>query len=57
MFSSLPEDDSLDAIKPKRIKLDKSIYEDPIEVEDCKDKVVIFDDIDVISDKKIRDAR
>jgi len=55
MFSSLPEDESLD-VKPQRIRLDSSIYEDPIEVEDFKDSVVIFDDIDVISDKKIRDA-
>ena len=56
MFSSLPEDESLDDVKPQRIKLDSSIYEDPIEVEEFKDSVVIFDDIDVISDKKIRDA-
>ena len=56
MFSSLPEDESLDAIKPQRIKLDSSIYEDPIEVEEFKDSVIIFDDIDVISDKKIREA-
>ena len=56
MFSSLPEDESLDDVKPQRIKLDRSIYEEPIEVEEFKDSVVIFDDIDVISDKKIRDA-
>ena len=56
MFSSLPEDESLDDVKPQRIKLDRSIYEEPIEVEELKDSVVVFDDIDVISDKKIRDA-
>ena len=56
MFSSLPEDESLDDVKPQRIKLDSSIYEEPIEVEEFKDSVAIFDDIDVISDKKIRDA-
>ena len=56
MFSSLPEDESLDDVKPQRIKLDSSIYEEPIEVEEFQDSVVIFDDIDVISDKKIRDA-
>ena len=56
MFSSLPEDESLDDVKPQRIKLDSSIYEEPIEVEEFKDSVVIFDDKDVISDKKIRDA-
>ena len=56
MFSSRPEDECLDDVKPQRIKLDRSIYEEPIEVEEFKDSVVIFDDIDVISDKKIRDA-
>ena len=43
MFSSLPEGESLDDVKPQRIKLDSSIYEEPIEVEDFKDSVVIFD--------------
>ena len=38
------------------MKLESTIYEDPIEVEEFQDSVVIFDDIDVISDKKIRDA-
>ena len=30
MFSSLPEDESLDDVKPQRIKLDRSIYEEPV---------------------------
>ena len=47
MFSSLPEDESLDDVKPQRIKLDSSIYEEPIEVEEFKDSVVSFDDTDV----------
>jgi hypothetical protein len=55
MFSALPDDPSLDSIKPKRIELDESIISDPIAVEDLKDSVVIFDDIDVLSNKKIRD--
>jgi len=56
LFSSLPEDESLDDVKPQRIRLDESIYQDPIDIEELADSVVIFDDIDVISDKKIRDA-
>ena len=52
MFSSLPNDESLDKIKPKRIKLDDSIHLDPIKVNELKESVCIFDDIDVISDKK-----
>ena len=56
MFSSLPEDESVDDVKPQRIRLDSSIYEEPLEVEEFKDSVIIFDDIDVISDKKARNA-
>ena len=52
MFSSLTEDKSLDSIKPKRFKIDDSLYLDPIKAEDLKDSSVIFDDIDVIGDKK-----
>ncbi|MFM7987905.1 MAG: hypothetical protein ACKPKO_52190, partial [Candidatus Fonsibacter sp.] len=43
-------------IKPKRIKLDDSLHADPIKVQECKESACIFDDIDVISDKKIREA-
>ena len=56
LFSSLPSDESLDKIRPKRFKIEDSLYKDPIEVEELKDSVCIFDDIDVISDKKIREA-
>jgi len=55
MFSSLPEDESLDDVKPQRIRLDSSLYEDPLSIEEFANSVVIFDDIDVISDNKIRD--
>ena len=40
----------------KRFKLDKSVYEDPIDVEYLKESCVIFDDTDCIADKKIRQA-
>ena len=30
LFSSLPSDESLDKIKPKRVKLDDSLHTDPI---------------------------
>ena len=56
LFSSLPSDESLDKIKPKRIKLDESLHTDPIKVHEFKESVCIFDDTDVISDKKIREA-
>ncbi|MFM7981393.1 MAG: hypothetical protein ACKPKO_18960, partial [Candidatus Fonsibacter sp.] len=56
LFSSLPSDESLDKIKPKRIKLDDSLHTDPIKVQEFRESVCIFDNIDVISDKKIREA-
>lgn len=55
VFSALPEDESLDVISPKRIKIDKSLVEDPLTVDIFENSLVVFDDIDVISDKKIRE--
>ena len=55
LFSALPEDESLDSIKPKRIILDDSLMSDPLEIKDFANSIVIFDDIDVISNKKIRE--
>ena len=56
LFSSLKEDESLDEIKPQRIILDERLVTEPIPVDDFAESLVIFDDIDVISDKKIREA-
>ena len=56
LFSSLPSDDSLDKVGPKRIKLDERMHTDPIKGEELREPICIFDDIDVISDKKIREA-
>ena len=56
LFSSLPSDESLDKAQPKRIKLDETMYTDPIKVDELTESICIFDDIDVISDKKVRDA-
>jgi hypothetical protein len=56
VFSSLNEDESLDVIKPKRIRIDERMISDPLGVEDFTDAMVIFDDIDVISDKKLRES-
>ena len=55
MFSSLPEDESLDEIKPKKIRLDSSLHENPIDIEEFTDSLTIFDDINVSSDKKTRE--
>ena len=56
MFSYLKEDESLDSVHPQRFKIDESLYLDPIQVEDLKDSMIVFDDIDVITNKKIKEA-
>jgi hypothetical protein len=55
MFSALGEDSTIDKLKGlKRIKLTEDFCNDEITSEDFKNSLVIFDDTDVISDKKIR---
>lgn len=56
VFSALAEDTSLDVIKPNRLKIDERMISDPLTVDDFTDTLVIFDDIDVIGDKKLREA-
>lgn len=55
MFSALPEDESLDSVQPKRIILDESLIDDPLSIKDFENSIVIFDDIDVLPNKKIRE--
>ena len=55
-LSALKDDESLDVIQPKRIIIDESLVSDPIDIEEFKDSCIVFDDIDVISNKKQRDA-
>jgi energy-coupling factor transporter ATP-binding protein EcfA2 len=57
IFSALKDDPVLDVLQPKRFKIDKeSILEDPIEVSDLSNSLCIFDDIDSISDKSLKNA-
>jgi energy-coupling factor transporter ATP-binding protein EcfA2 len=56
LFSALAEDETLDKIKPKRIMIDDRLITEPIQVEDFKDSLTIFDDIDVIKNKDQRGA-
>ena len=56
VFSKVKEDEALDDLEPKRIELDDEIINDPIQVEELKDSIVLFDDIDTISDKKLLDT-
>lgn len=56
LFSALSEDEVLDKHNVKRIKLSPALITDKLTAGDFEDALVIFDDIDVISDKKIREA-
>lgn len=55
VFSALKDDESLDVVKPKRFKITReALLDDPILIDDLKNSLVIFDDIDVISDKDLK---
>ena len=56
LFSALKEDETLDKIKTKRMNIDDSLISNPIDVEEFKNSLVIFDDIDVITNKDHREA-
>jgi energy-coupling factor transporter ATP-binding protein EcfA2 len=56
LMSAKNEDDSLDDVKPLRIKIDETLIESPLEIEDFKKSLVIFDDYDCITNKKIKDS-
>jgi energy-coupling factor transporter ATP-binding protein EcfA2 len=56
IFSALSEDDVLDKIPGiKRIKISKALLSDPLSADDFQDCCCIFDDIDVLGDKKVRE--
>jgi hypothetical protein len=56
LFSTITEDKEIDSVKKlNRIKLDDAFLEDDdIPIEEFKDSLVIFDDVDNISNKKLK---
>lgn len=57
VFSALKDDESLDVVQPKRFRISKeTLLDDPIIIEDLKNSLVIFDDIDSISNKELKNA-
>jgi len=56
LFSEVDHDDILDAVGVHRIKINSSLVTNPINLEECADSVIMFDDVDDISNKKVRDA-
>lgn len=57
VFSALKDDASLDVIKPKRFKItQEALIDDPIVIDDLANSLCIFDDIDCISKKELKEA-
>lgn len=56
LFSNKSEDKALDKYKPLRIPLNFDLVDDPIELDELEKSLVIFDDIDQITNKQIREA-
>ena len=56
LSSALTEDESVDEVKPKRFIMDDRMVSEPIRAEDLKDSLCLFDDIDVLPNKKIKEA-
>jgi len=58
LFSAVNQDDSLEHkdLDIQRIIIGRNLIEQPIDVEDLANSCVVMDDIDVISDKKVREA-
>lgn len=55
VFSSLPSDPTIDKIKPSRIKIGANLIKEPIEPKQLKDSIAVFDDVDVIKPKIMKD--
>ena len=54
LFSNKPEDPVLDKFNYlKRVKIDESMVDDPIELKELENSLVIFDDIEAIPNKKL----
>jgi energy-coupling factor transporter ATP-binding protein EcfA2 len=56
MFSNITEDETLKDVKINRIKIDETLLNDPLSVQDFSESLVLFDDIDVISNKLLKEA-
>lgn len=55
LISSISDDSSIDKVKDlKRIKLTPSLLDDELTAQDFRDSLVIFDDTDCITDKKMK---
>lgn len=55
VFSKI-EHDEIDELNPIRIKLNEELIDEPVDSKELKNSLVIFDDIDTIKDKHVREA-
>lgn len=56
IFSRKEDDEPLDELNPMRISLNEEIVDEPIELKEVADSLVLFDDIDRIRDKQIKNS-
>jgi len=56
VFSRVQSDETIDKIKPIRIKLNDELINDPITPEELEDSLVLFDDIDTITDNLLKES-
>lgn len=55
LFTRNKEDPALDKYKIERVELNEDILEEPIDLEELSNSLCIFDDVDTIPEKPIRD--
>lgn len=53
VFSPIPEDKALDDNNIVRVDMDEHLMNDPIQVEELEDSLVVFDDIENVKSKKM----
>lgn len=56
MFSALTKDKNLDSVGLRRCTIDDSLISDPLVLEDFENSMLIFDDIDAITNEKHKEA-
>lgn len=56
LFSRKPNDPVLDQLNPMRVKMDFSLVDEPVQLEELTESMVIFDDVGTIADSSIKSA-
>jgi len=56
LFSRKPEDKVLDELNVSRIMMDEGLVDDPIDLEELKETMCVFDDCNTLSDVLVKNA-